>query len=181
MNSKPIIKIAFISKMRGGKDAAASYLSHKTKRNFTVLKFADPLYELCEVVQTFLGVEVKKDRKLLQLLGTDYGRYLNENFWVHQFEKRLKIYDGRSIICTDVRFDNELECVRKNGFIVVQIFADDSVREARGAEIHFGNHASENGFTKPINPDVIIENNGTLEEFHLQLDQRLIHTLYLRK
>jgi hypothetical protein len=66
-------------------------------------------------------------RKLLQIEGTESGRNVyGDDIWIKYFDNWLQIYKSRGIenfICTDVRFKNELEYIKKNGGIVIKVIA----------------------------------------------------------
>ena len=56
-------------------------------------------------------------RRLLQTLGTEWGRAMNSRLWVRCAEVRAKdaLEDGRQIVFDDVRFPNEVEMIRGLG------------------------------------------------------------------
>lgn len=78
-------------------------------------KFADPLYDMheqCLDVLRAYGIDRgKKDGKLLQLLGTEYGRSIDENIWVkcaqHAIDD-IQVAGCEVVIIDDCRFKNEL-------------------------------------------------------------------------
>lgn len=107
-------------------------------------------------------------RKMLQTLGTDWGRKLiNEDLWLNCMRERVEGYEalkehgykGSIVVITDCRFDNEAKLIQELGGTVVQIVRDN-VPEQVGEE----GHPSEAG----VSPDLIgltVHNNGTVEEF----------------
>ena len=163
---KPL-RIAFAAKQRSGKDAAAEFILKFNKGS--IRKFADPLYDLMYMIQDRLGLPKEKDRLLLQVLGTDWGRQKNPNIWLdtlfNDIEKDKNTREA--IIITDARFVNEFEACKKHGFILVKISATDEVRLARGADTR--HHASEVDIDEYTAYDYVIENNGSLESFHDKL------------
>ena len=162
------MKIAFVGKMRSGKDTAADYImSHE---HGVIVKFADPLYKMQHAIYEILGIpEPKRDRKLLQLLGTDWGRAtFGEDVWVNTLIKNLP--KSGNIYNTDCRFVNEAEVLKAEGFTIVKIIRDDNLREEAGAEHVY--HKSELEIDL-IKWDFIITNNGTLEQFYSSLDKVL--------
>jgi hypothetical protein len=56
--------------------------------------------------------EKKKIRPFLVFWGTDVMRKINDNIWVDKLEDKL--YTNEVSIITDVRFENELEWIKKN-------------------------------------------------------------------
>lgn len=71
--------------------------------------------------------KTKETRSLLQTEGTELGRdTLGKDIWIRYFDNWMSVYRSRGIehfICTDVRFTNELEYIKKNGGIVIKIDA----------------------------------------------------------
>jgi energy-coupling factor transporter ATP-binding protein EcfA2 len=104
------------------------------------IKFADPLYEMHRRVLNVMaeyGIAVPvKDGKLLQLLGTEWGRAVHgDNVWVNLAKKRIETFmDGpsrerRVAIIDDCRFKNELF-----GFpeaFKIRLLCDRDARKAR--------------------------------------------------
>lgn len=115
-------------------------------------------------------------RKMLQTLGTDWGRKLiNEDIWLNCMKARVVGYEdlvshgykGSIVVITDCRFDNEAKLIRELGGTVVQVVRD-GVPEQVGEE----GHPSEAG----VSPDLIdrtVHNNGTVEEFQAALIEAL--------
>jgi hypothetical protein len=106
-------------------------------------------------------------RKILQLLGTEAGReIIHPNIWVNSLfadypkivdidDKGLDVYE--SWIITDVRFPNEAQAIKDRGGIVIRI-------ERPGGESHCGGaHASETALDD-YDFDIVINNDGTIEE-----------------
>jgi hypothetical protein len=100
-------------------------------------------------------VQYPEIRRLLQVMGTEVGRDLiYEAIWIDGL--RNKIRNGDYVI-TDVRFDNEAEMIRSNreGFLV------KIVRDGVGP---VNSHKSDSGLPDHLF-DLIIDNDGSLEEF----------------
>lgn len=98
-------------------------------------------------------------RRLLQRIGTEGGRNLfGENFWVNLVQPILDQND--SIVITDVRFPNESDFVHLNNGIVVLV--------ERPGVVRINNHSSED---LNIYPDAILNNDGTLEDLDLAVDE----------
>lgn len=140
-----------------------------------LVKFAQPLYNMQEFIYGQIAsvydrpADFTKDRKLLQWLGTDWGRGINENLWVDIWnaEAVRLMRLGYTVVCDDVRFDNEAELIRKLGGVVIKITSDKSdVHIDTGAGI--ANHASEAGI-KPELINFTVDNSGTLVEYRRKL------------
>lgn len=155
-----------------GKSEAIKTLSEVAGREVVLVKFAQPLYDMQEFIygrvssvftrpDTFI-----KDRKLLQWLGTDWGREtISKNVWVDiwKAEVNKNLAAGKLVVCDDVRFDNEAEVIKSLNGKIVRIVSDranERIDTAAGIK----NHASEAGIKHEF-VDIILENNGTLEEY----------------
>jgi dephospho-CoA kinase len=193
------MNLAICGLMKAGKDTAADYIlgCGKYGPGF-ITKFADPIYNLQAMIYKEMGLTLPpdgKDRNLLQLLGTEWGRQRDPNIWVNKWEKNLKeVLEGptsctyaarQNVIVTDMRFPNELKALQKLGFRIIYVWADEEIRLARGAK-SIPNHESERMMTQwegeyLVNeklPDAeVIENCGSLEEFHTRIDTLLIEVL----
>ena len=59
-------------------------------------------------------------RLALQLLGTEAGRNVfHKDVWIFALENRIK--NHKNVVITDTRFPNEIEFIRKQGGIIVEI------------------------------------------------------------
>ncbi len=157
------------------------------KHSVRLVKFAQPLYDMQEMIYDRIDrvyqrpSDFKKDRKLLQWLGTDWGRdTISTTLWVDLWKAAAQEagYDAAYyqrqeavIVCDDVRFDNEAETVRSMGGTVIKLTRPDNTSHAEGG-VGIVAHKSELGVS-PSLIDHTVENNGTLEEFR----QKLINAL----
>jgi hypothetical protein len=93
-------------------------------------------------------------RRLLQVLGTDFGRkMLGEDVWVKMIMDKLN-YEDRVVI-SDVRFPNEAEAIRKLGGSVWRI----NRRNHSAVNGHPSEHAMDNYMFNHV-----IYNDGTLDD-----------------
>jgi hypothetical protein len=176
-----MILMAFSGKMRSGKDTAADYIEAKLKSYgmvVTRLAFADTIKRIAEYAQKEAGLPVVKDRELLQYLGANWGRKHDPDVWVKALERKLleiiEDDDTDAVLVTDLRFQNELEMLNRRGFTVVRTLASEEIRLARGAEADALYHISETALDQhdaACNWTCPIRNEGTLAEFHAQLDR----------
>lgn len=172
----PLIGIA--GRARSGKDTVA---------NFALAAIGGYLYSFADPIRAMLvplGIDMRdpywqarkeevipalgvSPRKLMQTLGTEWGRELiNPELWLLLARQRL-LQHGPGMIVTDVRFENEAAWVRDNGGMIIHVIRPDApgVRE----------HTSESGVA--IQPaDVQLFNSGTLEE--LQSSVRALFRVY---
>jgi len=157
------MKIAFGYKMGSGKSIACSYLMSKYHGN--KFAFADPIYDILNYSQTVANIKHEKDRQFLQFIGTEWGRNKDKDIWVNILLKKSSIINS-NCFNDDVRFINEFEALKENGWVCVKINREN--REIKGDT----NHSSETSLDIIHDKrwDYIIDNNGTLEEFYNKLD-----------
>jgi len=173
--------IGLHGKARSGKDTAASYLA--AKLDLTILSFAAPLkvasMELFNLTkQEAYGLdgydrEQPHDfwkisvRHMQQTLGTECMRNnFGQDFWVRIMQQKLQQLDGA--IISDVRFQNEADFVKAQGGVLVEIVRPDHSDSLAGAQAA---HSSENGVT---GSDVVISNDGGLNEFYSKLFEKVV-------
>lgn len=156
-----------------GKDTVADYLA--SQYGLSQYAFAAPIKEglkamfgltdqhfthgLKEAPVEHLGVS---PRVLAQRLGTEYGREMVcPDVWIREAERRwLALQDGASggMVISDVRFDNEADWVRRRGGQVWHIWRPDAKPVAR--------HKSEDGVQIVKEQDILLLNNGTLDDLY---------------
>jgi hypothetical protein len=130
------MKLAFIGKMGTGKDTCVDYLL-KTYGG-TKLSFSEPLYDILYYAQNKCGFKNEKDRKFLQFIGTEWARHKDENVWINLMIEKSKKVDG-ILYCSDVRFMNELDILKKEGWICIKINRKNNYTKHRignGSKIH---------------------------------------------
>lgn len=113
----------------------------------------DPEWEANK--NTLVSIFNATPRKLLQTLGSDWGRnMIHPDIWVNLADIMFKRL-GAGMVVADVRFENEAEWVLKNGGIIIRVTRNEADTPIT--------HESEAG----IPPELIfdtIENNGDLDE-----------------
>lgn len=171
-NEVPPKLIGLAAKARSGKDTAANMVLTFAPWTAT-LSFAQPIrdamtaifgfgYEhfhgaLKEVVIPEYG---KSPRQMMQYLGTEWGRNcVHTDLWLTLAGKKIAQAkaEGKNVIVTDVRFENEAEFIRGLGGTIWHI--------ERGEKQAVNAHASEAGVAvrKDLG-DIVIDNNGTLDD-----------------
>ena len=126
-------------------------------------------------------------RNFLQFVATDWAREIDPDIFVNKMRNRLTLFDTMcpvlfsdselhtSIFITDVRFPNEFNMLRENGFALVKINRDEALRVAVGATTL--DHDSE----ILLDPypdeafDYVINNNRTLKDFRSEIDKMLAY------
>jgi hypothetical protein len=127
-------------------------------------------------------------RLALQLMGTEVGRNIfGQDLWIHALENKIKDQDENFVI-TDVRFQNEIDWVRKQNGILIEIRRDKlplwynvadkanngcqhSIRVMNEIEIH----ESEWKWIGKQNVDHVIRNDGSLDD----LEKNIISCLQM--
>ena len=152
-----------------------------------------------EVVDEYWNDKVYDDlkpftpRKALQYFGTNLLRnQMCEDMWVACLEKNIKDKNLDNIVISDVRFPNEIDMIRKLGGVIIRVErgerpeywkkAEELGTYARlynrklddfDAELK-GVHSSEWQWIGYDNPDVIILNDGTLEDLKNKVNIQII-------
>lgn len=164
MRDAPVIGLHGLA--RSGKDTVAHFIL--STRGGHVYSFADPIRAMLRP----LGIDMSdpywlarkeeiipalgtSPRRLMQTLGTEWGRELiNPNLWLILAKQRLLAY-GPGMIVADVRFENEADWIRSQGGRIIHIERPDAMAVAA--------HASEAGVAFK-DEDFRIINGGTLED-----------------
>jgi hypothetical protein len=177
------IVIGIAGAKRSGKNTAAALLQQcLAEWDQEVLvgqtAFADPMYAMLaafvgegtvsrlrdsddkdtEIIEPF-GCTL---RRLMQTLGTEWGRNLiHTDAWVMATSTAILQAEGKEgrknpivVFIPDVRFDNEAQFVRDNGFLL-HIQRDSKQSDTHSSETPL--------FVEDT--DTVIQNNGTLEQF----------------
>lgn len=167
--------IGIHGRARTGKDTVANFIvSH---RGGYVYSFADPIRAMLvplgidmsdpywqahkENIIPALGVS---PRRLMQTLGTEWGRQLiNQDLWLILAKQRLLNF-GPGMVIPDVRFENEAAWVRKHGGRIIHVVRPNVAPVEA--------HASEDGI-EVLPEDAQLSNSGTLEELQLSVRELL--------
>ncbi len=191
MNKSP--NFYLVGKAGAGKTFLANYLIKTYGYNHA--KIANSVYMIAE---KYLEMDVtKKDRTLLQHLGTDVGRKkIDEEIWVNRFvddiwiaeETAKDLYNKElKFVCDDCRFDNEHEELRANGWVGLYLDVPDEVRVKRlegrdgDACVDRLNHESETAVDEFKDELIKVDVSGTLEQSYENLEQTLEYIRQERK
>ncbi|MDA3903705.1 MAG: hypothetical protein PF441_09705 [Desulfuromusa sp.] len=119
-------------------------------------------------IQSQPGQSAVSVRRILQWWGTEYRRAQDHDYWTKAWEKKLLEYDLTSthVLVDDVRFVNELEIIKKNSGIFVKI--------ERPGFNGANDHSSENSLDHYDRWDLVIENDGSLEQFKHQVEVQIL-------
>ena len=148
-----MVKIAIIGKMCSGKTTVANYLM-KINNDFVKLSFAD---KVKEIAKDLFGME-KKDRKLLQMIGTKM-REIDKDIWAKYTAKKANI--SEFVVIDDLRYKNEFDIVKKNGFKIIKLKISNELQLSRLKKEYpdtWQNHISNCNHQSEIEIDLIDEN-----------------------
>lgn len=137
--------IAFSGRKQSGKTICCEFLKELLIGNgysdVQVYNFADPLKEdICmnmfgltyaqcygeddnknELVDAYWDGKQLTARDLMQLVGTDIFRKLNNNVWVNALINKIKRSNHEIVIVSDCRFPNEIEAIKQNNGLVFRL------------------------------------------------------------
>jgi len=138
------------------------------------IKFSDPLYSILHYANEILdfnNVDGNKevDRKFMQFVGTEWARNKNNDVWVNYALKTIKKCSDSNIFISDVRFKNEAEMLKSNGFTLIKINRDNLDKNKT--------HISENELNDNDGWDYIIDNNDTERNLYSEIDN-ILHNIY---
>lgn len=177
-------KLAVVGKMRSGKDTVASML---LDQGFQTIAFADGITEIIKMYfpEALTGA---KPRTHYQHIGQQL-RQLNPNVWVNYLDRRINEFTTvNKIIITDCRQTNEAEYLKKNGFMIIKVEADEELRIERmkqAGEIVTPEqlHHDTEKQVDLIVPDYVIDNNSTQEQLAKGVEEMLqyYHSYFLPK
>lgn len=124
-----MVNIGISGKMYSGKTSAATVLMGMYP--FIRMPFAGGLKE---IVARIFGVPVDgpdKDRELLQWFGTDICRAKDPDCWARMLVRDWKMGGMPPIIVDDVRFPNEADILKANGFYLMRLEVSQEAQERR--------------------------------------------------
>lgn len=161
-----------------GKSEALRVLAAEASTGVVLCKFAQPLYDMQELIYNRISSVYQrpegfvKDRKLLQWIGTEWGRdtiskTLWGDLWQANVDDVLAGPGNLIAVCDDVRFDNEAERFTNMGGVIIQIRTSRN-HERIDTRSGITNHQSEAGID-PRFVGHVIDNDGTLRQYQEKL------------
>jgi len=123
------VGIAISGKMGSGKTTLADELIKQVHESHpdvaTKVSLAAPVKEVA--YKYFLMPEDVKDRQLLQKIGQNF-RHIKEDVWVDLMLNNVEaLTDTTStdiVICDDMRFSNELNVLKQDGWFIIRLTVD---------------------------------------------------------
>ncbi len=172
--------IAFTGSMGSGKSTAVEEvieLATNNRHKVVNLKFAQPLYDIQNFVydrisQVYIPPATQqKDRKLLQWLGTEWGRtQIKDSIWIDLWQAevaRLSNMGVDIITCDDVRFENEAQAIKNLDGLLIKLVSSRSEQRI-DTKAGIARHKSEDGISDE-NVRYVIENDGTRDDLRSSL------------
>jgi hypothetical protein len=124
---------------------------YENKEKETQIKVTNWLFNNSQLEKDRVGTNLTV-RELLQYFGTDIMRSFYSNVWTDVFLKSCSEYDN--VVCTDVRFIDEVEAIQKSGGIVIRLTRNTSDMS----------HSSEKVLDDYKNFDIVYNNIGETPE-----------------
>jgi cytidylate kinase len=121
------MRIALCGKICAGKTHVAKLLANKY--NLEIFSFAA---KIKEIAKDLFSMKTK-DRKLLQQIG-DKMREIDENIWIKFLIKQIE--GKNNIVIDDLRLQNELDVLKKNGFTIIRLNIDLDTQLTRLRDIY---------------------------------------------
>lgn len=168
--------------LQSGKSTIANRLS--TLWGYEEVSFAEPIRRF--VAEDVLGIDLKRmedikdnnlvgwgcsPRHMMQTLGTDWGRNMvHGDIWIRISRRKalLLMQEGKLVIFSDVRFENEAEMIRSLGGQIWHVKRPLHLRH-RSEQAH--SHASESGIEfRPDLGDKLVMNESTRGDLLRKVD-----------
>jgi len=180
----------FVGKAGAGKSYNAKFVIEKY--DYQVAKFAYPVYMIAEKYFSMKD----KDRKLLQIIGTDAARdKVDSEIWVKRFKEDMQIVKITTeilnkpvskFVMDDCRFPNEYKILKELGFIGIYINVPDEIRYSRligrdgTTQEKTLNHKSETLIDTFKDELIQLDGSGDLERSYKELN-KLLNVISLMK
>lgn len=132
--------VAIFGQMASGKSAIANIL---TQQDYIRIAFADPLKNISELAYGKIdksGIYTVTDlagnhqqvsgREILQRVGQSIKEH-DRDFWLRCFFRTAEQFEGKPLIVDDGRFHFEAAALREQGWLIVGLNTDESVRFER--------------------------------------------------
>lgn len=105
-------------------------------------------------------------RYFLQWWGTDYRRIMcDQHYWTKKFTEEASKYD--KVVCSDLRFENEFDAIMDSNGICIKVIRPNSFQSNTAL------HISETALDHITNWYTIIDNDSTLEDYYMKINNIL--------
>jgi len=132
-----------------------------------------------------LNIQNFSPRKAMQNISTDvFRKYFNDDLWMLSLERRFLNKNSNKVI-TDVRFRNELKLIKNLGGKIIRIkkgpepewyetALENNTTKSGIMEIKYPNiHISEWDWIGSPDIDLVIENDGTIEDLNIKIKNQI--------
>lgn len=173
--------VGLCGRARAGKSVAARHLVEK--HGFVELSFAEPLRAF---IRDLLGVDAgtlenikdaphpllcdKTPRYAMQRLGTEWGRHtISNTLWIDVCMRKAQVAlaEGKDVVISDIRFDNEAAQVKELGGTILKILRPDAPM------IGTATHPSERGISHD-HVDAFVMNDTTPDVLKQRIDKEVV-------
>jgi len=186
--------IGISGRKRHGKDTLGDYLVQNY--GYTKIGFADALKNACKAIFGFNEEQLYGDlkevddkfwktrpRKVLQYVGTDLFRdrisevlpEVQQDIWIKVVENQILQNPDKRYVITDVRFDNELEFIKRLNGLSIKVQRTTNNKSACAKDEH-----SSESYIDSLETDCVINNNGTLKQLYEKLENTLAYKQFCK-
>lgn len=168
--------IGLVGQKRSGKDSVAGFLA---PYGFRRLALAEPIKRIAMDLFGFTreqveGIDYDREqilpewdvsvRQILQRIGSELGRQIHPDLWIRKLMMQVDLWDEDRFVIPDVRHLNEVREIRARGGQIWKI--------ERPSFVNDDTHSSETEIAS-IEPDLVIVNDGTLEDLRIEVKKCL--------
>lgn len=177
--------IALSGHGRVGKDTFGAVLKDVLEGGYVLMAYADELKRKCmedfnlSYEQVYGDLKEVPDRRyrkvtqndkvthwtpreIMQFMGTDCYRAIDNNFWIKSLFKRIDRDGLTNVIISDCRFPNEISIPKDRGGFHIRI------ERVNTPKIHGKNHESETALDECDNIDFTVNNNKAIPDLFLE-------------
>ena len=110
-------------------------------------------------------------RRILQWWGTEYRRAQDPDYWTEAWQDALTeaVDHPPHVLVDDVRFVNEVQVIQQNGGILIRV--------ERPGFNGANDHSSENSLDDFTGWSMVLQNDGSLEQFLGQVESKVLTLL----
>jgi len=167
-----MLKIAIAGLACAGKTTVYNNLATIYEKNTSLIKFAKPHYDVLSI----LGVP--KNRLFMQDFSDLAKKHFGEDIFVKAYDNYVNEYEIDNnidvLICDDLRYQIEFDYCKMNDWYLIYVESDENLRKERSDKLGLKwnpKHNSEQCHLFYHKCDLLLKNNGTVEEFKSVIDK----------
>lgn len=163
-------KIILSGKAQSGKNEAANIIKEyyeKNNKKVVIIAYAKYLKDYIKEITNWDGLEETKPREILQQLGVELIKNkIDEELLIKRIKQDIEVYSYffDVIIISDARFKSEIENIKDENTIVLNILGKENNLTDEQKK-----HITETALNNYHNYDYVVENNKTKEELKKQI------------